>query len=47
MIQKHTSDYDWNWEDKLSIGLKAINSILSSNITKLYDPPYIDHTLIS
>lgn len=47
MIQKHTSDYDWNWEDKLSIGLKAINSILSNNITKLYDPPYIDHTLIS
>jgi len=47
MIQKHTSDYDWNWEDKLSIGLNAINSIISNNITQLYDPPYIDHTFVS
>ncbi|XP_060833475.1 condensin complex subunit 1 [Rhopalosiphum padi] len=47
MIQKHTSDYDWNWEDKLSIGLKAINGIISNNITQLYDPPYIDHTFVS
>lgn len=47
MIQKHISDYNWNWEDKLSVGFKAINSILSYNITQLNDPPYIDHILIS
>ncbi|CAH1732771.1 unnamed protein product [Aphis gossypii] len=47
VIQKHISDYNWNWEDKLSIGFKAINSIISNNITQLNDPPYIDHTLIS
>lgn len=47
MILKHTSDYDWNWEDKLCDGLKALNSIISTNITLLYDPPYIDHTFIS
>jgi len=47
MILKHTSDYDWNWEDKLSIGFKAINSIISNKITQLYDPPYVDHTFVS
>lgn len=47
MIQKHTSDYNWSWEDNLCIGLKAIYSIISNNITQLYDPPYIDHTFVS
>lgn len=47
MIQKHTSDYDWNWEDKLCDGFKAIYSIISNNITQLYDPPYIDHTFVT
>lgn len=47
MIQKHTIDYNWNLEDKLCTGLKAIYSILTYNITQLYDPPFIDHVLIS
>lgn len=47
MIQKHTSDYDWNWEDKLSSGLNAINSILVYDITQLYNPSYTDHTFVS
>lgn len=47
MIQKHTSDYSWDWEDKLSNGIKAINNIILNNITQLNDPPYVDHTLIS
>lgn len=47
MIQKHTSDYDWNWEEEMSIGFKAIFSIITNDITQLYDPPYIDHTFVS
>lgn len=47
MIQKHTSDYDWDWQIKLSKGLNAINSIFLYDITQLYDPPYIDHTFVS
>jgi len=47
MILKHTSDYDWNWENKLSHGLNGLNSIISNNITELYDPPYIDRTFVS
>ncbi|CAI6344316.1 unnamed protein product [Macrosiphum euphorbiae] len=47
MIQKHTSDYNWNWEDNLCIGLNSIYNIISNNITQLYDPPYIDHTFVS
>lgn len=47
MIQKHSTDYDWNWEGKLCDGLTAINSIMIHNITQLYNPPYVDHTLIS
>lgn len=47
MIQKHLADYNWNWEDKMSKGFEAIYSILSINITQLYDPPYVDHTLVS
>lgn len=47
MIQKHTSDYNWNWEEKLSEGFSAIYSIISNNITELYDPPYIDHSFVS
>lgn len=47
MVLKHASDYDWNWEDKLSGGFNAINNIILNDITQLYDPPYIDHTFVS
>ncbi|XP_050546197.1 condensin complex subunit 1 isoform X2 [Daktulosphaira vitifoliae] len=47
MIQKHTSDYNWNWEEELSKGFSAIYSIISNNITQLYDPPYVDHSFVS
>lgn len=47
MIQKHTMDYHWDWEEKLCIGFKAINNVITHNITQLYDPPYIDHVFVS